>query len=128
MAAYGSTRVNGFGFFATDAATYVSVANLQMYKITVKDTSAAIDLRTLDDDSNELVEAVIKEVQPLMYDTVDAATGIIYVVVDGHAVDATSLTSRVINVVIGQGSYGTASTNISTVQLCKSISGTTSAA
>ena len=128
MAAYGTTRVNGFATFATDAATYVSVAQLQVYKITVKDTSAAIDMRALDDGSYELVEAVVREVQPLMYDAVDSTAGIIYVVVDGHAVDADTLVARVKNVVIGQGSYGTASTNISTVELCKSFSGTTSAA
>lgn len=130
MAAYGVTRVNGFADYTTDrSAGYVSVAQLAVYKLTIKDTSAAIDLRTLDDGATpELVELVVREVQPLMYDAVDSNAGIIYVVVDGHANSADSLTTRIKNVVIGAGDYGTLSTNISTAELCKSFSGTTSAA
>jgi hypothetical protein len=107
-----TTRVNGSGQFTTGALR--SVAQLKAFIITLKDTSAAIDLQTLDDGVDELVEAVIREVQPLMYYAVTGSTGVIHVIVDGHAVDAASLLLRIKNVVIGAGSYGTMSTNIST--------------
>ena len=106
------TRVNGFSNFTTGALR--SVANLKAFIITIKDTSAAIDLQTLDDGADEMVESVIREVQPLMYYAVTGITGVIHVIVDGHGVDAASLLIRIKQVVIGQGSYGTLSTNIST--------------
>ena len=110
MAAF--TRVNGFSNFTTGALR--SVAQLKAFINTIKDTSAAIDLQTLDDGADEMVESVIREVQPLMYYAVTGSTGVIHVIVDGHGVDAASLLIRIKQVVIGQGSYGTLSTNIST--------------
>jgi len=106
------TRVNGFGAYTTGALR--SVAQLKAFIITIKDTSAAIDLQTLDDGADEMVESVIREVQPLMYYAPSASSGVIHVIVDGHGVDAASLLIRIKQVVIGQGSYGTLSTNIST--------------
>ena len=109
--AYGTTRVNGFDQFT--AGTLRSVAQLKAIKISLQDASnTAIDCSALDDGSNELVELIVREVQPLMYELAgDGSTGIIHCIVDGHAVDADSLTSRVKNIVIGYGSYGTAATN-----------------
>ena len=107
-----TTRVNGFGQYTT--GTLRSVAQLKAFIITIKDTSAAIDLQTLDDGADEMVESVIREVQPLMYYAPTGSTGVIHVIVDGHGVDAASLLIRIKQVVIGQGSYGTLSTNIST--------------
>jgi hypothetical protein len=56
-----------------------------------------------------------------MYYVPSDSSGLIHVIVDGHAVDATSLQERVVNVVIGQGSYGTAATNDTTVTLGSAI-------
>jgi len=110
------TRVNGFGAYTTGALR--SVAQLKAFIITVKDTSSAVDLQSLDDGADELVEAVVREVQPLMYYAVTGSTGVIHVIVDGHAVDATTLQARVRRVVAGVGglsTYGTEASNVSTV-------------
>jgi hypothetical protein len=106
------TRVNGFSNYTTGALR--SVAQLKAFIITIKDTSSAIDLQTLDDGADEMIESVIREVQPLMYYAPSASSGVIHVIVDGHGVDAASLLIRIKQVVIGQGSYGTLSTNVST--------------
>jgi hypothetical protein len=112
---YGVTRVNGFSQFV--AGTLVSVAQLKAIKIELKNASdTAIDVSALDDGSEELVELIVREVQPLMYFLAGTgSTGIIHAIVDGHAVDAASLTDRVKNIVIGYGSYGTMATNDSVV-------------
>ena len=115
-----TTRVNGDGFFV--AGTLVSVAQLKAIKIELKDASAAIDVSALDDGVDELVSKVVKEVQPLMYILAGTgSTGIIHAIIDGHAADATTLTNRVKNVVIGSGSYGTMDTNLSAVTIGTSI-------
>ena len=110
MAAF--TRVNGFSNYTTGALR--SVAQLKAFIITIKDTSSAIDLQSLDDGADEMIESVVREVQPLMYYAPSASSGVIHVIVDGHGVDAASLLIRIKQVVIGQGSYGTLSTNVST--------------
>jgi hypothetical protein len=116
----GFTRTNGSGFYT--GGTLVSINQLKAIKIEIKDTSAAIDCSTLDDGIDELVEDVVREVQPLMYQLAGTgSTGIIHAIIDGHAVDADTLTARVKNVVIGQGSYGTATTNLSVVTVGTSI-------
>jgi len=97
------TRVNGQAEFIT--GTQRSVAQLASFVITVleDDGSTAIDLQTQDGynsvtgepHANQLVEAIIREVQPVMYYVPSANAGKIHVVVDGHAVDATSLQARI---------------------------------
>jgi len=97
------TRVNGQSQYAT--GTQRSVAQLATFVITVleDDGSTAIDLQTQDGfndvtgepHANQLVEAIIREVQPLVYNVPSAAAGKIHVVVDGHAVDAASLQARI---------------------------------
>jgi hypothetical protein len=99
----GFTRVNGQSQYVT--GTQRSVAQLATFVITVleDDGSTAIDLRTQDGfngvtgepHANQLVEAIIREVQPLVYNVPSAADGKIHVVVDGHAVDAASLQARI---------------------------------
>ena len=80
--AYGTTRVNGFDTFT--AGTLRSVAQLKAIKISLQDASnTAIDCTLLDDGSNELVELIVREVQPLMYELAgDGSTGIIHAIVD----------------------------------------------
>lgn len=119
-----TTRVNGSKNYTT--GTLRSVAQLKAFLITVKDASAAIDLQSLDDGVDELVEAVVREVQPLMYYAPSASSGVISVIVDGHAVDAASLQLRLRKLVADYGTansvdYGTESTNITTVALGSAI-------
>lgn len=88
-----TTRFNGsFGNFATGSLR--SVAQLKAFVI-----DAGADLQTQDADAagevDQAVEAVIREVQPVMYFTPTAGDGIIHVVVDGHAVDAAGLQARI---------------------------------
>ena len=97
------TRVNGQTQFAT--GTQRSVAQLDSYVITVleDDNSTAIDLQAQDGynavtgepHANQLVEAIISELQPVMYFTPSANAGKIHVIVDGHANDATSMQERI---------------------------------
>jgi len=99
----GITRENGQTLFAT--GTQQSVAQLDSYVITVleDDGSTAADLQTLDGynsvtgepHANQLVEAIISEVQPVMYYTPSAADGKIHVIVDGHATSAADLQARI---------------------------------
>ena len=108
MAAF--TRVNGFSNFTTGSVR--SVAQLKAFVIAVKDASSgAIDLQSLDDGAEEAVEAILREVQPLMYYMPSASTGLIHVVVDGHAVDATTLQTRVRRIAVGLGLGGTEAAN-----------------
>ncbi len=109
------TRVNGFGNYTT--GTIRSVAQLKAFLITVKDDSnTAVDLQTLDDGADEMVEAVIREVQPLMYYLPSSSAGTIHVIVDGHAVDATTLQLRLRKVVAGVGGYVEANNDTSVAE------------
>lgn len=116
----GITRVNGFAQYVT--GTLYGVAQLKGFKIVVKDNSnTAVDLRTLDDGADEMVESVIREVQPLMYFSVDDNSGTIYVIVDGHAVDATTLQIRLREVVASKLGVASAG-NDTTVELAVGLS------
>jgi hypothetical protein len=88
-----TTRVNGsFGNYST--GTLRSVVQLKAFVI-----DAGGDLQAQDADSagevDQAVEAVIRELQPLMYFVPTAGDGIIHVIVDGHAVDAATLQERI---------------------------------
>jgi hypothetical protein len=88
-----TTRYNGsFGNYAT--GTLRSVLQLKAFVI-----DAGGDLQAQDSDSagevDQAVEAVVREVQPLMYFTPSAGDGLIHVIVDGHAVDADTLQARI---------------------------------
>ena len=109
------TRVNGFGQYTTGALR--SVAQLKAIIVSIKDdSSGAVDLQTLDDGADEMVEAIVRELQPLMYYTVTAGTGVIHMIIDGHAVDAATLQIRVRAVAAGIQGHA-ASANDSTVAI-----------
>jgi hypothetical protein len=80
-----TTRVNG----STGAhGTLFSVYQLKAFVIDAGATlasSAGIDGG---------IETLIREVQPLMYQSV-GTSGLVHVIVDGHAVDAASLQARI---------------------------------
>lgn len=91
--AYGQTRIHGFGNYTT--GTIRTTAGIAAYLISVKDASAtAIDLRPEDDAADEVMEAVLREVRPLMYFAPSTAAGTIHVIVESHAVSAASLQAR----------------------------------
>jgi hypothetical protein len=70
--------------------------NCNCYKLVVEDTSnTAIDLRGEDDAVNEVVEAIIKELNPLAYFTVNDASGTMHLVMDKNISDATELQARI---------------------------------
>lgn len=82
-------RVNGFGNYAQ--GTIYSVAQLKAFLI-----NAQAALTTEDDGADEAMEAIIREVQPLMYYSANTAQTIT-VIVDGHAVNAATLQARIRN-------------------------------
>ena len=81
-----TTRVNGFGQYAT--GTLRSVVQLKAFVI---DAGADLSAKTGVDGA---IEQLIREVQPLMYES-SSTSGLVYVIVDGHAVDATTLQARI---------------------------------
>lgn len=93
MATYDFTPVNGG---ANVTGTLESVAQLKMFKITVKnDSDTAINLDDNDGAHGSLYDLILREVQPLMAWAPTGGGGVIHVVVDGHAVDAATLQARV---------------------------------
>jgi hypothetical protein len=93
--------------------TLESVAQLQAFIITVKnDSDTAVDLRANDGAYGSLYDLILREVQPLMAFAPNDATGVIRVIVDGHAVDAATLQLRIRNI-----ASATPSANDSTVTL-----------
>jgi hypothetical protein len=116
-----TTRVNGFDQYTTGVLR--TVAQLKAVIVTVKGTSTAVDLQSLDDGADEAVEAIVRELQPLMYYTVSDSSGVIHMIVDGHAIDAATLQKRVRNIAGGLtlgGSTGE-SDNVSTVAIGTAI-------
>lgn len=92
--AYGMdfTRVNGLR--NTVGTLYQDMVNL--YKITVKNAAAAArDLRAEDDANDEVVEAIVRELNPLAFFTVDDASGVMYVIMDKHINSASELQVRI---------------------------------
>lgn len=115
-----TTRYNGdFGNFTQ--GTLYSVAQLKAYKITVLDAGAsAVNLSAEDSDAagevDQAVAAIIKEVQPLMYEfATGGSNNVIHVVVDGHANgDATALRDRIraIGTAVGAGPVDISGTTV----------------
>jgi len=86
------TRVNGLD--CTVDTVYSLNANA--YLITVKDVGAtAIDLRAEDDAVDETVEALVKELNPLMFYVTNATTGLVHVIMDKSINSAAELQVRV---------------------------------
>jgi len=79
-----STRVNG-SVGTTDGGIYNPGASLAFFKVTVKDGSAsAVDLRS-SDATGQALEAIFFAFPTgvIAYDTANANTGVIHVIVDG---------------------------------------------
>ena len=75
------TRVNGSGL--STAGNVFSNGHVFAYKILVKTANGtAVDLRAEDDAIDEVVEAICRELCPLIYHTTDDASGTITVVCD----------------------------------------------
>jgi len=92
--AYGMdfTRVNGLR--NTVGTLYQDMVNL--FKITVKVAAAtAVDLRDEDDAMDEVVEAIVREINPLAFFVVNDNSGVIYVVMDKHINSASELQVRI---------------------------------
>lgn len=93
MATFDFTPVNGG---ANTTGTLESVAQLKMFKITVKnDSDTAIDLDGQDGAHGSLYDLLLREVQPLMAWAPTGGGGVINVVVDGHKHTAASLQTQV---------------------------------
>jgi hypothetical protein len=115
------SRVNG----AKTVAGVLYNTNCNLYIITVKDASnVAVDLRVDDSPATSTVstvtgittaviigvaEAIVREICPLAYYVVDAATGVIHVVMDLAIDNAAELQTRVrrIGGTVGVGSVPT---------------------
>jgi hypothetical protein len=100
------TRVNGL---KATAGTLYSV-NSNLYKITVKKTAggvAAIDLRGEDDAVDEVVEMIVKDLNPSAYFVVNDTSGIIYVVLDKSNTSAAELQVRIRRIGIDSGATTT---------------------
>ena len=77
------TRVNGSGL--STAGNVFSNGAVFAFKILVKIANGtAVDLRAEDDDIDEVVEAICKELNPLIYHTTDDASGTMTVVCDTY--------------------------------------------
>jgi len=77
------TRVNGSGL--STAGNVFSNGHVFAYKILVKTANGtAVDLRAEDDAIDEVVEAICRELCPLIYHTTDDASGTITVVCDTY--------------------------------------------
>ena len=88
------TRVNGLQ--ATVGTLYMP--NCNMFVIQVQNqANANIDLRAEDDAVDEVVEVIVKELNPLAYFTVNAGTGLMYVVMDKNINSASELQTRIRN-------------------------------
>ena len=75
------TRVNGSGL--STAGNVFSNGHVFAFKILVKIANGtAVDLRAEDDAIDEVVEAICKELNPLIYHTTDDASGTMTVVCD----------------------------------------------
>ena len=86
------TRVSGSGL---SVAATVYGPGATAFKIIVKIANGtAVDLRAEDDALDETVEQIIKEINPLMYMTTNADTGIMTVVCDAN-VTASDLQARI---------------------------------
>jgi hypothetical protein len=114
-ATYDFTPVNGG---SKTVGTLESYAQLKAFVIAIKDDSnTAIDLRANDGAYGSDYDLIIREIQPLMVSAPNDNTGVIHVIVDGHAVDAASLQERLRALVVGLGLGTTVAGNDTTVTL-----------
>jgi hypothetical protein len=95
-ATYDFTPVNGGD---NVVGTLESVAQLKAFVIGIDADSDGtddnpVDLRAVDGTHGSLYDLILRELQPLMAFAPDGATGVIHVIMDGHAVDAASIAAR----------------------------------
>jgi len=115
MATYDFTPVNGGD---NVVGTLESVAQLKAFVIGLDSDSdgsddAPIDLRAVDGAHGSTYDLILRELQPLMAYAPDGATGVLHVIMDGHAVDAASIKTRLTNLSgIGTDTTVTAGTSI----------------
>lgn len=98
-------RVNGYaGNYTT--GTLRSTSDLKAFVCTIRSTSngsnTAVDLQAQDGDAtvpneaDQMVELIMKELNPLMYHVPSASAGAVHLIMHGHAVDAASIKSRLV--------------------------------
>lgn len=104
-----TTRVNG------SVGAHGTLQSVMQFKAFVIDAGASLAAATAVDGALELL---IREVQPLMYQSV-GTDGVVHVIVDGHAVDAATLQARI--QAIGTTAVGSYSFASATVTLGTSI-------
>lgn len=115
----GFPRVNGAEF--TKVGVLYTTQQQKAYKFTIKDDAGtAIDLRADDGEVEGKMEQLVRELNPSLYFGVDDASGVVFMIMDGHHNDAASLQIRVRNIFGAAGTNGSA--NGSTVELGASIS------
>ena len=115
------TRTNGLS--CTVGTLYNLNANA--FLITVKNAGAsAIDLRAEDDAVDEVVEQIVKEINPLIFFVTNGSAGTIHVIMDQSVNSASELQVRIRRIGIDGGGATTTSIGPNDVD----ISGTTVAA
>ena len=103
----GFPRVNGAEF--TKVGVLYTTQQQKTYKFTIKDdTDTAIDLRLDDGVVEGKMEQLVRELNPSLYFGVDDASGVVFMVVDGHNNDAESIQIRVRNIFGAAGTNGSA--------------------
>jgi hypothetical protein len=113
----GFARVNGL---ACTVGTLYSL-NANAFLITVKVAAGtAVDLRAEDDAVDEVVEMLVKELNPLMFFVTNSAAGTVHVVFDKNISSAAELQTRIRNMGTAVGANGIDVTG-TTVALASSI-------
>ena len=108
------TRVNGYFGNYTTVGGLRSTADLKAFLVTLRESGGAIDLRAQDGDvagnqaagtseADELVEKVIKELNPLMYHITDSSAGTVHLIMHGHNVDADAIKARLVGITYNSG-------------------------
>ena len=98
------TRTNGL---ACTVATLYNL-NANAFLITVKNAAAsAIDLRAEDDAVDEVVEQIVKEINPLMFFVTNSTAGTIHVIMDQSVNSASELQVRIRRIGIDSGATTT---------------------
>ena len=95
-------RIHGSTKFVANTLFSVNQTAAYLIEVFEDDGTTAINLTAQDGGdgttgvSGQLVEAIVTEVQPLMYMAAPSGdTNAIYIIVDGHAVDADALQARI---------------------------------
>jgi hypothetical protein len=106
------TRVNGY-YPNYTTGTLRATSDMKAFLITLRESGGAIDLQSQDGDydpatgtsvePDQLVEKVIKELNPLMYHIPTGSTGAVHVIMHGHNVDADAIKARLVGITYNSG-------------------------